>query len=523
MPGRAGKEEDLIERFDDLFRVLDRADFGMPADPGTALEKLPRHELPPPWATWVAIGLVEHAARAARTVGPIAARPDADGGRRWGDATTVEGSSNVNTYPLIDDEDEPGMTARSSGRRSAGGREDDGRSSPLLVPIREFAEGVRARRWTCAAERRIVELHPGCRSLRTTLDELIDAGLLRRLDGDRLAMDDRLGRHAASIRTFLVAWERAEDRTWLAGLLGDWPAAEEAARRLDDRAVVGLTGRRATACRRLRKGRLLRRLEEAGPDVALFHAIIDLDVPVTRRLLERMIEGPPDCQHLALDRIGARAAWGDVVLELFRRLLAGPDPDPDLLARCASNLAGRPAFITSAIRELVVRGRVGEAAVLAIEGGHVRAEMVLRRALRSASARDRLTAVAVLNLVDAWWGRGRLIEVLEQSDDREATAECRAALRSSRDPGGRLAAEAWETGHAGAGETAKGAARAGDGAIGEVGAALAAEMGRVRHRIARNREFLSVGFHCTLFRLGPSAADLGFVAASEPGGARGGG
>jgi hypothetical protein len=513
----------LIDRFDNLFRVLEQADFGMPADPGTALEKLPRHELPSPWATWVAFGLVEFSARATRPVDSIIARPGADGGRQWGDATPVEESSNVNAYPPIDDYDDPGMTATSSGRRSADGGGADERRSPRVVPIREFTEGVWARRWTCAVEQRIVELHPGCRALRSTLDELIDAGLLRRLDGAQLVVDDRLGRHAAPIRKFLVAWELAEDRTRLAGLIGDWPAAEEAVRRLYDRAVVELTSRRAGACRRLRKDRILRRLEEAGPDVALLRALADLGVPVTRRLLMPAIEGPPDCQHLALDWIGARVAWGDVVLEIFRRLLTGPDPAPDLLARCASNLAGRPAFIDSAIRELVVRGRLGEAAVLAIEGGHVRAEMVLRRALGSTSARDRLTAVAVLHLIDAWWSRNRLIEVLENSDDREATAECRAALRSSRDPGGRLAAEEWETGHAGAGETARGTAREGDGAIGEVGAALAAEMERIRPRIVKNREFMSVGFGCTLFQLSPSAADLGFVAASEPGGARSGG
>jgi hypothetical protein len=514
----------MTDPFEDLFRVLAESRCEAPENLAARLKALPgAGTMPSPWATWAAFGLVEYAARAARTVGPIAARSDAVGGRRSGGATTVEGPSNENASSRIDDDNDPGVTTRMSGRRSAGGGEADERSSPLLVPIGEFTEGVRARQWTCAAERRIVGLHPGCRSLRTTLDELIDAGLLRRLDGDRLAMDERLGRHAASIRRFLVAWEWAEDRCWLAGLLGDWPAAEEAARRLDDRAVAGLTGRRATACHRLRKGRLLRRLEEVGPDVALLRALADLGVPVTRRLLVRAIEGPPDCQHLALDWIGARAAWGDVLIGLFRRLLDGPDPDPDLLARCASNLAGRPAFIDPAIRELVVRGRLGEAAVLAVEGGHVRAEMVLRRALRSTSARDRRTAVAVLHLVDAWWGRGRLIEVLEQSDDREATAECRAALRGCRDPGGRLAAEEWESRHAEARDVARGAARAGDGAIGEVGVALAAEMGRVRHRIAKNREFLSVGFHCTLFQLTPSAADLGFVGASEPGGARGGG
>jgi hypothetical protein len=50
MPGRAGKEEDLSKRFNNRFRVLDQADFGMPADLGTALKKLPRHELSPPCA-----------------------------------------------------------------------------------------------------------------------------------------------------------------------------------------------------------------------------------------------------------------------------------------------------------------------------------------------------------------------------------------------------------------------------------------------------------------------------------------
>jgi hypothetical protein len=523
MPERAGKEEDLIKRFDNLFHVLDQADFEMPANLGTALEKLSRHDLPSPWSTWVVFGLVEFSARAARTIGSIAARSDADRGRRSGNATTVEGSSNGNLSSRITDSDDVGATSRMSGRRSAGGREDTERSSSRLVPIGEFTQGVWARRWICAAERRIVELHPGCRSLPSTLDELIDTGLLRRLDGAQLALDDRLERNAAPIRTFLDAWERAQNRTWLAGLLGDWPAAEEAARQLDDHAVVELTSKRAKTCRRLRKDRLHQRLEETRPDLSLLHAIKYLGVPVTRRLLVRAIEGPPDCQHVALDWIGARVAWGDVVLKLFRRLLEDPDPDPDLFARCASNLAGRPAFITLAIRELVVHGRLGEAAVLAVEGGHVRGEMVLRRALRSTSARDRLTAVAVLNLVDKWWSRNRLIEVLEQSDDWEATAECRAALRSSRDPDGRLATEGWETSHAEARDMVRRAARTGNGAIGKVGAALAAEMERIRTRIAKNREFMSVGFHCTLFRLSPSAADLGFIVASEPGGTRTGG
>jgi hypothetical protein len=41
----------LIKRFDNLFRVFDQADFGMPADLATAIEKLPRYELPSPWAS----------------------------------------------------------------------------------------------------------------------------------------------------------------------------------------------------------------------------------------------------------------------------------------------------------------------------------------------------------------------------------------------------------------------------------------------------------------------------------------
>jgi hypothetical protein len=514
----------VTDPFENLFRVLVESHYEAPGNMAARLKALPKAgSMPPPWATWAAFGLIEYAAKAAQTVSAIAARSDVDRGRRSDDAMTVKGSSNGNLCFWINDGDDAEASIKLSGRRSASGRKDEERSSPLLVPVSEFTEGVWARRWTCAAERRIVELHPGCRSLPSTLDELINAGLLRRLDGAQLSLDDRLKRYAAPIRTFLDAWELAEDRTWLAGLLGDWPAAEEAARGPDDRAVVELTSQRAKICRRLRKNQLLQRLEETKPDLSLLHAIKYLAVPVTRRLLVRAIEGPPDCQHVALDWIGPRVAWGDVVLKLFRRLLAGPDPDPDLLARCATNLAGRPAFLTSAIRDLVVRGWLGEAAVLAIEGGHVRAEMVLRRALRSTSARDRLTAVAVLNLIDEWWSRNRLIEVLEQSDDWEATAECRAALRGSRDPEGWLTAEQWESRHAEARDVVRRAAPTGNGPIGEVGAALAAEMGRIRHRIAKNQEFMSVGFHCTLFRLNPSAADLGFVGASAPGGARSGG
>jgi hypothetical protein len=114
---RGVKETRVVtDPFENLFRVLVESRYEAPENLAARLKALPRTgTMPPPWATWAAIGLVEYSARGARMVNSISARPDADGGRRSGDATPVGGSSNVNAYPPIDDEHDPGDWPRMEG------------------------------------------------------------------------------------------------------------------------------------------------------------------------------------------------------------------------------------------------------------------------------------------------------------------------------------------------------------------------------------------------------------------------
>ncbi len=57
---------------------------------------------------------------------------------------------------------------------------------------------------------------------------------------------------------------------------------------------------------------------------------------------------------------------------------------------------------------------------------------------------NRLTAAAILALIDRPGSRAELLAVLRESDDQEATSECRAALDESREPAARRAVEEWQ-------------------------------------------------------------------------------
>jgi hypothetical protein len=72
---------------------------------------------------------------------------------------------------------------------------------------------------------------------------------------------------------------------------------------------------------------------------------------------------------------------------------------------------------------------------------------LLPRAVRASDYLYRLTGAAVLALLDTDWSRQVLLGVLDTSASQDKTFECRAALRESRDPGARRAADGWEARH----------------------------------------------------------------------------
>src|SRR5436305_358749 len=77
------------------------------------------------------------------------------------------------------------------------------------------------------------------------------AGALHQVDEEEFELCGRVTRRADAIGGFLDAWEDATPlaRVWLAALVGDWPAAHDAAVAVGEPALVRVTGPRAEACR----------------------------------------------------------------------------------------------------------------------------------------------------------------------------------------------------------------------------------------------------------------------------------
>src|SRR5258705_10255156 len=136
-----------------------------------------------------------------------------------------------------------------------------------------------------------------------------------------------------------------------------------------------------------------------------------------------------------------------MIHRLFRRLdPRGALPQPYLWAECQRFLLRHGDHADEMLRSLVRAGgiAVGEAALLALEHDPARALPLFRRALRSDIPVNRTMAAAVLALIDRPWSRSELLAVLGETDDQEATADCRAALLECHNEEARKAVLAWE-------------------------------------------------------------------------------
>jgi hypothetical protein len=71
----------------------------------------------------------------------------------------------------------------------------------------------------------------------------------------------------------------------------------------------------------------------------------------------------------------------------------------------------------------------------------------VHQGLRSRRPDDRLTAAAVLALLDDAWSRGELLALLAEKGGPDTTVEARAALRLSRDREAASAPGRWEASH----------------------------------------------------------------------------
>lgn len=101
-------------------------------------------------------------------------------------------------------------------------------------------------------EQRLLELHPSARAISIAIDDLLAAGALASLPGGdahpyRLA--DEVMTVADHIDHFCSVWLQPQRRMWLAGLIGDWLAADQAASgRTELTEITGPEPRDAASC-----------------------------------------------------------------------------------------------------------------------------------------------------------------------------------------------------------------------------------------------------------------------------------
>jgi hypothetical protein len=301
-------------------------------------------------------------------------------------------------------------------------------------------------------EARLIALHRSLEPIRLAVAELLEAGLLeprKKRAPHAFRIAEAVIEREELIDAFCAAWGNSSRRLWLAGLIGDWPAAHDIACALSDRGIVGLISGRAAASKANRCEDLLTDRFDEGQHGTVLHALDDLDAECLEQQLGRTLGGPVGAATSTALKIIERRndpAWCPALYELFGRLdPVEEQPQPYLWARCEQFLL-RHGYRFDEMRESLARAgnAVGEAALLALEHDPDRALPLFHRALRSPVAASRSFAAATLALIDRPWSRRELISVLQESDEQVATSECRAALRECHDAEAQHAVDAWE-------------------------------------------------------------------------------
>jgi hypothetical protein len=165
-------------------------------------------------------------------------------------------------------------------------------------------------------------------------------------------------------------------------------------------------------------------------------AIADLDAPRTQPILKSVFQRKASgLTSTALEIVQSRSNedWTEDVYQLLARTNPnGPIPEPHTVVACAEYLLSnhyRVPQVRDKLNEMTTR-ELGDAAIVALEYLPDLSRELFRRALRSSVPLDRTAAAAALAILDQPWSREELQNVLRESTDQQATAECRAALRA---------------------------------------------------------------------------------------------
>jgi hypothetical protein len=304
-----------------------------------------------------------------------------------------------------------------------------------------------------AAEGRLLELHRSVRGVRLSVEGLARAGTLTPLPGREshpYRVSDEVLARADTIDDFCAAWADVGQRRWLAALVGDWPAAQDAVAGSGHTAWAAVSEERAVQCRELRRRRLLESLGDQMEASDALHGLADLGPSAVAPVLADVLQGPPSGTTSAALEIIEQLndpGWCPHVHTLFRRTHPGASPPQPHLWMASLKFLLRHGHRTGellATLPAAAGAEIGEACLLALEHAPELALPLFRRGLLSDIPANRSMIAAVLALIDKPWSRRVLLAALDCSDDQQRTADARAALLESRWEEGHRAVEAWE-------------------------------------------------------------------------------
>jgi uncharacterized protein DUF6896 len=300
-------------------------------------------------------------------------------------------------------------------------------------------------------EERVRELHSSDSTVRVAIADLLAAGALAALPGGdahpyRLA--DDVMTVADDVNHFCSVWLQPRRRVWLAGLVGDWLAADQAA--FGRTELTGITAPRAAQCREQRRRRLRKEAFSEGLAAGALQGLADLHSPDLDECLETALSGPPSgLISTALEIIGRQddRRWCARMYELFSRVdPAGRLPSPHIWITSLKFLLRHGYRSDEMIASLSKAGgtEIGEAVLLSLERAPELALPLIRKGLLADVPMCRTQVAAILALITTPWSRGELLRALNESDDQQKTADVRAALLESRDQEDHRAVRAWE-------------------------------------------------------------------------------
>jgi hypothetical protein len=436
-----------------LLDALGQAGPPAPADLPAFLHGLPNvGALPSPWETWTLIGLVRHRERQywVRDIIHTRLRGDTTTLARLGSLGHPDGVKHRGSVPGMPEWEYYFHGIGCCLTHKVTGEEIDvdfwGNTAEYFG-VFFYTHYLQSLRNPDPPERRLLELHGSVRPVRIAVARLVAAGAMIPLSGDgpsppRIA-DDVLA-HGDAIDAFCRAWDDPTNRLWLAGLIGDWPAAHDAATGRPE--IQRITGPRADTCRAIRREWLLRQSGYEAADALLGLA----ELGTVDDQLEAVFRGPPSGTiSVALEIVGRQndPKWCPHIYTMFQRINpTGAAPEPHLWMTALKFLIRHGYRTDEMIASLTRTGgsEAGEGVLLALEHAPEHALPLIRRGLLSDIPYNRTTVAAILALVGKPWSLRELLGALEASDDQETTADARAALLETGDPEAEKAVLAWE-------------------------------------------------------------------------------